>query len=127
MGTVKNTLEKNTTNSDTTGPFVLENKGNIKVNVTFTSPPVFESVDFPSDNYQFKIEENETGALDLTASYTNWTDVTNSSSAPHMAMLDWNTTMNAAETHLKVVVPSNELAGNQSFTVTFTARYGSYE
>ena len=101
-------------------PFAAENVGNIFANVTVTGTPYFTSVSFPGSNYQFRIEENETGSFNTTISNTTFINMNNLSTSPHVINLDWHSWKNNFLTGLSILVPTNEPSGTKSSTVTFT-------
>jgi hypothetical protein len=105
-------------------PFDAENAGNIIANVTITADRLFNSVDYPSEFYQFKIAENETGAFNAPLSMTSWANFTNVSSSDDVFNLDWHDFKDDFLTHVLVRVPQFELAGERSSIVTFTIQEG---
>ncbi|MFH1396744.1 MAG: LamG domain-containing protein, partial [archaeon] len=118
FGNASNGEIVNTTGSDPL-PFWAENQGNIFMNVTVTATSFFTSVSYPSDNYQFRIEANETSAFDTSASLMNWTNMTNTSAQTAVINLDWHGTKNDFLAGLLLEVPNDELAGAKNSTITF--------
>lgn len=113
------------TSNDTTNlhpaPFRVENAGNIFANVSVTATRMFNSGDFPSDNYQFKVRENESNAFNVSISTTSWTNISNESSAYDTLDLDWHDYKDNFIADILLDVPSSEPTGNRSSTVTFEA------
>ncbi|MBI4980669.1 hypothetical protein HZC30_03890, partial [Candidatus Woesearchaeota archaeon] len=119
FGNVNNSQQVNTSTGNPL-PFWAENVGNIISNVTITATPYFTSVAYPSNNYQFRIEANETGAFNTTTSTMSWSNMSNTSATPHVIGLDWHSWKNDFLTGLSVFVPADEGAGAKTSTVTFT-------
>lgn len=113
-GTNQNTIAGNPL------PFLAENSGNIVANVTITATPFFVLGDFLSDSYQFRIEENESGAFNASLSATNWTNMSNTSSLPHVFNLDWHYFKNNFQTGINLNIPETEPPGTKTSTVSFT-------
>jgi hypothetical protein len=119
FGTVNNSQQINTSTGNPL-PFWAENVGNIISNVTITATPYFTSVPYPSTNYQFRIEANESGAFNTTTSVMSWTNMSNVSAVPHVLDLDWHSWKNDFLTGLSVFIPADEGAGVKNSTITFT-------
>jgi hypothetical protein len=116
--------EWNTTNH-TIFPFYAENAGNIIINITINASAYFDSVPYPSDNYQFKVRINETKAFNVTFSQMNFTNMTwVYSSTPHVAFLNWSTTIDDFYTDILVRIANNETPGQKNSSVLFTAEIG---
>lgn len=101
-------------------PFWVENAGNIISNVTITATLLFTSVDFPSSNYQFRIEANESDAFNTTLSTMVLTNINTSSATKHVIDLNWLDISDDFLTGLAITVPNDEPSGVKSSTVTFT-------
>ena len=102
-------------------PFLLENTGNILVNVTITATPLFNQTSFPSGNYEFKVDVNESGAFNTLTSTVNFTNVTNATGRIDIVDLNWSDFNDTAEIDLNVTTPDDEPAGTKSSNVTFEA------
>ena len=102
-------------------PFQMENLGNIPINITITASKWFDSVQYPSEYYQFRIEENETDAFNTTLSQTTWINMSNVSSSPAVVDLDWHYFKNDFLASVLVTVPNTEPIGVKKTTVTFEA------
>jgi hypothetical protein len=107
------------TSDDSPQPFLIENNGNVLVNITVTGDKFFQSGTYPGENFQFKIRENETGAFLIGQSTMTYTDMTNVSSASDIADLNWSGSNNDARIDLLVRVPGDEPAGTRNNTITF--------
>ena len=101
-------------------PFWVENAGNIMANVTVTATALFSAVSFPSTNYRFRIEENETGSFNTSTSTTSFTNINASSATKHVINLNWQDVNDDFLTGLLVFVPNDEPSGLKSSTVTYT-------
>jgi len=101
-------------------PFVIQNNGNVLSNLTITGNQFFASGAFPGSNYQFKIQENETGSITNASSTTTWTNMPLTSSTIDIYELNWNDTKDTAEMHLKLAVPADEPPGIKSVQINFT-------
>jgi len=100
-------------------PMVLENIGNVFLNVTLFGSQLFqsESVSFPSDNYQFKVALNESGSFNTSLSTTSYVNVTNVSTRTDIAIMGWEDENDTARVHVNVTVPGDEPAGNRTSTM----------
>ena len=108
------------TTDDSPPPFLLENQGNVYVNITVTGSRLFTQGSFPSNNFRFKIDENEGSSFNFALSTTIFTDITNSSSTIDILDLDWHDASDTAETDLLVLVPGDEPSGTKNASVTFS-------
>jgi hypothetical protein len=117
FGSVNNGNSYNTTNP-LYNPFIIENIGNIVINLTITSTPVFSSVSYPSEYYLFKIRENESNSY--TDSTSTWTQFNNVSSSIDVENLNWEIANNNFMTDLLITIPLSEIAGQKSSTITFS-------
>ncbi|MBR9683709.1 hypothetical protein GOV03_04180, partial [Candidatus Woesearchaeota archaeon] len=120
FGTMLNEDTNDTTNNRPP-PFVVENSGNIFVNITVTGTQLFTQGGFPSNYFQFKIDENETSSYNTTDSTTTWTNINSSSTVDDVVNLNWRDTNDAFETDLNITVPIDEGDGAKSSTLTFAA------
>ncbi len=101
-------------------PFELQNDGNLVANISINSSALFSSVSFPSEYYQFRIEENETGSFDTALSNMSYVNMSAISSLA-IVLLDWVDVNDDVLVAFNVTVPSDELSGSKSSTVTFSA------
>ena len=108
------------TADDNPPPFLLENQGNIQVNITMTGTQMFNSTPFPSDNFQFKIDQNESSAFEYSPSTTSWTNITNVSSRIDIVSLDWHDISDTAEGDIRISVPGEEPSGIRTSNITFS-------
>ncbi|MBW2984271.1 hypothetical protein KY361_04100 [Candidatus Woesearchaeota archaeon] len=101
-------------------PFLLENQGNIDLNITLTGTRMFTKGTFPGDNFQFKIDANESNSFDYSPSTTDWTNITNESSRVDIVSLDWHDISDTSEGDILIRVPDDEPPGARNSTVTFS-------
>jgi hypothetical protein len=101
-------------------PFLLENQGNIHVNITLTGTEMFDTATFPGDNFQFKIDLNESSSFDYGSSTTVWTNITNVSTNIDIVNFDWHNISDTAEADILIRVPGEEPAGQKNSSVTFS-------
>ncbi|MBW2980533.1 hypothetical protein KY360_03890 [Candidatus Woesearchaeota archaeon] len=119
FSTVVPSYTDNTTDNNP-GPFLLENQGNIHLNVTVTGTRMFSEGTFPGENLQFKIDINETNSFNYGTSTTSWTNVTNESSVVDIADFDWHDISDTAEGDILIRVPDEEPSGGKNSSVTFS-------
>jgi hypothetical protein len=123
FGNMNNTDSKNTSTGDV-GSFVLQNDGNVYVNVSINVTSLFDTNVSPTENFQFKIDNSsEPGAFNWIFSTTTWT---NAPLATTMCIAELNNSesLDTAEIDLLVTIPLDEGPGNKSSTVTFTSVLG---
>ncbi|MBD3319139.1 hypothetical protein GF342_04490, partial [Candidatus Woesearchaeota archaeon] len=113
---------QNSTEGGAFSPFVIENTGNIPVDVTIEGTPLFtsSSVPFPGSNYQFRVAQNETGSFNISAATTTYTNVTNSSLRIDIADFNWVDTNDSAIIHINISVPGDEPPGTKRSNLTVT-------
>jgi len=120
-----------TGNNDTTdnspNPFVIENNGNCMANLTVNATSLWNSIVDDSSYYQFKIDDKigEEGSFNWGDSITSWTNIPITGSAQlAIVELNWSNVTDSAEIDLKIVVPSQESAGDRESNVYITASLG---
>jgi len=110
----------NTTEPGSAEPFVLENMGTVfarLVNVTADSD-LWSSDPSPTENFQLKVSDNETGSVNLSGSATTWTDV----SLPNITIiedLNYTDSADTARIDIRIQSPSAEPKGLKSVNLTF--------
>ncbi len=118
--------EENTTHDDIPAPFVIENDGNVYVNVSIAAnQSIFLSKPLPTSNFQYKIDNtSKLFAYDYNSVNTtkNWTNITLAAklSIVNLSYLDRNDT---AEIDLRIKVPTDEPQGSKIARVILEARY----
>ena len=98
--------------------FVIQNDGNVNVNISINASNIWSTQPNPSSYYQYKIAENETGSYtSATTTYTNMkTSLENAIEA-----LKYSDSSDTAKTHLKFMVPGSEPPTEKSSTINFEA------
>jgi hypothetical protein len=106
-------------------PIVLQNDGNVFLNITLSGTQLWDSVAFPSEYYQFKIDNytGHEGAFNWASSITDWENI---SSSAVTAVVELNhSTWKRAEVDILAWVPSSEHSAvrNSSITLMSTVAY----
>jgi len=102
-------------------PFVLENNGNVLVNITIlgnNSP--FTSVNLNSTAFQYKARANETGAFPAGTAQMTYTPV-NSTTTNLVKQFNYTDVSDDLLVDINITVPFDEGAGTKSANITFTA------
>ena|GEM_PF-4430360 len=117
FGMMNQLQEKDTLTNDPE-PFVIENNGNVKLNISLNATDLHEQAPNPSEYYQYEIAENESGSYE--SALTSWTnfELNPLTSLFGFKYLDES---DSAKIHLKIKVPSGEYAGNKTSIITMTA------
>ncbi|MEM7817777.1 MAG: hypothetical protein QXL81_03080, partial [Candidatus Aenigmatarchaeota archaeon] len=104
------------TSADSPLPFIVQNDGNVLVNVTIYGTDFWQRFANPSPYYQFKCRANTSACP--SGSQTSWANMPNASS-PSTLVVNMNYTDGAdrVKSDIKIVVPSDEPAGGKSSTV----------
>jgi hypothetical protein len=115
----------NDTTDDSPEPFLLQNDGNCLVNVTVNATDLWTSVSNPSDYFKYKIDNKtgEEGAFEWLQSQINWAQVP-ADNEMCIAKLNWSDASDVVEIDLNISVSSQEMAGDKSSTLYFTASLG---
>jgi hypothetical protein len=125
FGLIGNLKSKNTT-TDSPAPFIIQNDGNVLVNVSITATDIWASVVNPSQYYKFKIDNSaEAGSFGWDGSVTSFTNMPDSLT-PLMCIADfaYPDSTDSAEIDVYVEVPAAETPGSRSSNVTVTASLG---
>jgi hypothetical protein len=111
----------NDTTDNNPFPFVIQNDGNVNVNVTIGADNLWTTQTNPSTYFRFNSTENETGSVVSTATdLVAWTDMP-TSPVNVVTRLKYPAANDAVNVHINITVPEEEGAGSKSSTVTFTA------
>ena len=120
FGTLNNNDTRNTTGGSPP-PFLVENTGNVPLNVSFeATSPLFSSVGLGNDSFQYAARANESSAY--ASAQTSWTNV----SAAYTALftnLKYQAGLNDASIDVLVRVPAQEAAGTKTSTVQVLGNY----
>ncbi len=102
-------------------PFVIENNGTVRINVSMNASDLFYNYPNPTSFFQFKISESaETGSLDLARSAVNWRTLpTYSSPEIVIVSFNWSDVRDTAEIDLLVEIPIDEPPGTKNSLITF--------
>jgi hypothetical protein len=111
-----------TTVNDSPAPFILENSGNLPVNITVNGTRLFQHGIFPTANYTFKIADNETSSFDPARSTITFTNMTNASARIDIADLDWYSGNNSVRSDINFTMPGDEPATAHSSTLIFAVQ-----
>ena len=100
-------------------PFIVQNDGNVRVNVTTTATALFTGDTGNASDYQFKCSNKESvcGPLSITTLTAFNTTAIYNFTMVNLTSGNINDSMNL---EISVVVPDDEVAGAKSSTVTFT-------
>lgn len=102
-------------------PFVVQNDGNVKVDVNISATDLFTNASNPSSNYQFAVNTTGEGTCyNASASVTSWTDMPSTSTLA-IGQLNFPSSCDSSQVEIGITVPSEEPPGAKSSTVTFTA------
>ncbi len=117
-------LSTNETSDDSPAPFLIQNDGNVLVNVTIGATNLWNTAQNPSAYYQFKIANYtaENASFNWVKSIVTYTNMF-SDVSPSLAIAYLNNTnaTDTAEIDINVTVPSNEGPNAKSSSVTLTA------
>ncbi len=117
--------EINDTEDGSPQPFVIQNDGNVPVNVTINATGLWSGTGATGTSayYQFKSAENESGSVPnpTTDLVNSWTDMPiNVAAVKVVDRLNYTDTADAVNIHIRLTVPADEPAGDKSSTVTLT-------
>jgi len=124
-----NILSYNDTLDNSPSPFVVQNDGNAFLNITISGTSLWNSIVNPSKYFKFKIGNNtfstpnENGSFDWGSSLTDWRNVSTSEDMA-ISYLNYSEASDSARTDIYVEVPSGELPGTKTSTITFNAILG---
>ncbi|MFO7872219.1 MAG: hypothetical protein R6U26_01090 [Candidatus Undinarchaeales archaeon] len=118
----------NDTTDDNPAPFVIQNDGNVIVNVSIerdpSSTPMFNGTG-GGDNtasFQFKADNTtEANSFNWETSTTSWTNVPGTTTTNFLNELGHQKQKDSAEVDLLINVPEDEPAGVKSESLIFTA------
>ncbi|MBI4095277.1 MAG: hypothetical protein HY438_00285 [DPANN group archaeon] len=118
------------------GPFVINNSGNIDVNITISATQLFSTVAAASNYYMVRCgnasgaetpwgancsDASTIGRVNTTINSTGWANMPLAApGVPNYANLSFQT-INQLFFHINITVPTHEPVGNKTSTVTFTA------
>ncbi|MFH1064220.1 MAG: LamG domain-containing protein, partial [Candidatus Woesearchaeota archaeon] len=112
--------ESANTTEDDPFPFIITNNGTVVadiVNVTANSN-LWVSSPSPTDKFQIKVSDNETGSINLTGSATDWIQVS-LSNVTLIDSLNYSDANDQARVDLWITVPLDETSGLKSVDLIF--------
>ena len=100
-------------------PIIIENQGNILMNITITGTSIWSNYLNPTNYFKYWINANETSAYD----YANETERQMQSSSSYIDIRNLNYSDNSddARLHIYIEVPQDEPAGVKNSDITITA------
>ena len=126
FGSLAINTEANTTENNP-GPLIVENKGNVNVNISiYAQDTLWERsyAGFNSSYFQFKAgnSTSESNSFDWLNSIIDWTYMQNySNRITTFAVLNYSDSNDLAELEVYIKVPSDELADSKSSIIVFEA------
>ncbi len=109
-------------------PFVLQNDGNVKVNITINATDLFSTAANPTGNYTYNANTSAKGTCFYNTASESIITPTNvpavAGVTKFIGMLNYTDSCDTAEVEIAVSVPSGEPTGAKSSTVGFTASQG---
>jgi hypothetical protein len=116
---------KNTSDGGAASPFLLQNDGNCRVNISINATPFFDVNQTASSNYRFKVDNNtgEEGSFSWLDSITDWTNMPIVSRLLSIVNLDWINATDSAEVDLEVTFPADEEGFDKNTTVAFESEF----
>jgi hypothetical protein len=115
--------ESNQTDDNIPAPFLIQNDGTVKVNITVNSTDIWTSTVNPSVYYRIRANDSVEGNCYLTAdSQTTYMNMPNTTTQTSLVKrLDFPNGCDSVQVHVNVTVPGSEAAGAKLSTVEFTA------
>lgn len=115
--------ESNDTTDDSPPPFVVQNDGNVHLNITIGAEDLWTSDANPTNNFQSMC--GDTGEWSCASgSNTSFAAIPVTGSPGRIiAYLPWADAEDTAQIEINVTVPSAEGGGSKSSTVTFLASH----
>jgi hypothetical protein len=126
FGTIAfNTSQDTTDNSPL--PLLIENIGNVLVNITIWATDLWNSVSNPSQYYQFKVDNYtlENNSFNWGLSITSFANMSaNGTGLLAISELNYTDLTDTAEVDINITGPVTETAGVRNSTITLTASLG---
>jgi len=117
-------LQTNDTSDNSPRPFLIQNDGNVPLNVTINASNLWVTQTNPSTSYQFKTANNtlENGSFNWAQSITTYTNMPISPTLC-VARLNYTDATDTAEIDINITVPTDEGAGLKRSYVSYVASY----
>ncbi len=128
FGSIEYLGSKNTSTGNPQ-PFVIQNDGNVKINISTNATPIWTSQQTESKYYKTKIDNRtgEEGAFKWLTSLFNWVNMSITGRVTIIDSLDFHDNNDSAEIDIHLEVPPNEGPGLKSSTVVFEAKFAETE
>lgn len=97
-------------------PFIIENNGNTKVDISINSTNPFQAVALNTEYFQTKARQMTQGSIDTTASELNWINLSESLKKI-IYDLKYLDSLKQAYIDIKIKVPEDEPPGEKSSTI----------
>jgi parallel beta-helix repeat protein len=114
--------EENDTEDNAPSPLLIQNDGNVIVDIIVTGTDLWQTKPNPSSYYQYKAGINESNSFNETISTMTWTNMSSTNTFVDIADLKYVDESDTAEVELKIKVPPDEPAGSRNSTITITAQ-----
>ena len=110
------------TSDDNPTPFILDNDGNVVVNISLNSSAIWEEAPVNSSYYQFKVDNTtaELGTFNWLSSIVDWFNMPITGQVIAIAELKYAAGEDSAEIDIMLEVPENEAPGVKNATIVFT-------
>jgi hypothetical protein len=115
-------LQSDNTTDDSPTPFLVENQGNVFVNVSvYSQGSLWKTAPLGTDKFRFKAgNSSELDSFDWALSKTSWTNMPNiTNMVVAISRLNYNNSNDTAELEIFVEVPLDEPPGTKNATVVF--------
>jgi hypothetical protein len=112
--------ESDNTSDNDPLPFLVENLGTVVsdiINSTADSS-LWIREPSPTENFQLKVSDNETGSINLSGSATSWTDI-GLSNITIIDSLNYSDANDRVKIDVRIDVPADEPPGQKSVNITF--------
>ncbi|MEM4358254.1 MAG: right-handed parallel beta-helix repeat-containing protein, partial [Candidatus Pacearchaeota archaeon] len=116
--------EENDTTDNTPPPIIVQNDGNVIIDIIINGSDLWLMQPNPTSYYQYKIGINESGSFNENFSTMNWTNMSATNIDIDIADLKYKNESDTAEIEIKLIVPSDEPPGSRDSIITITAEIG---
>jgi hypothetical protein len=100
----------NNTEGENPAPFIVQNNGNLKLNISINSTDLWKSQPNPSSYYQFRIDKNESSSWNYALN-DSWHNIVKTAPLLSIGGLKYHNESDSAEIEIQVTGPSDEGAG----------------
>ena len=108
--------QKDNTTDNSPPPLLIQNDGNLQLNISINASSLFNSTSKVDSDYQFKIDINESSAF-ASALNNTWINLT-TTRINAITNLYYPNTADAAEIEILITVPGDEAPGSKNSTIT---------